>query len=145
MGRIDGDLDGDGATTNLFALESIDGLLLFLLVTDIDKSVSLAPSGLTPPPSNDAGGNDMETCISKESGESGIVDAEAEVGNKENGLGGFADRILTGGTRGTMAPRPAVPGPWRTFRRSFGPGNVGGRNGGLSFSGLGLVAALRRK
>ena len=46
--RIDGDLDGNGATTDLFALESVDSLLLFGLVTNINKTVAFAL--LEPPP-----------------------------------------------------------------------------------------------
>ena len=54
MTRIDGDLDGNGTTTDLLALESVDSLLLFSLVTNIYEAVALAPLVLAPMPSNDA-------------------------------------------------------------------------------------------
>jgi hypothetical protein len=140
---IDGDLDSDGTTANFLALEGVDGLLLFFLVTNVDKAVSLAPSGPTPPYSNDASGNDVETRIGEESSETIIVDVKAEVGDKENGLGGFADRILADGTRGTMMePGPAMPRPGRIFCRRISRGSVsiGSRSGRLSFGGLEFAA-----
>ena len=115
MRGIDGDLDSDGTATDFFALEGVDGLLLFGFVTDVDKAVTLAPSGGTPPLSNDASGNNIEASIGKESSKSGVVNAETEVGDKENILGGFADGIFTGGTRGAASPGPAVPGLGRIF------------------------------
>jgi len=141
MRSIDGNLDGDGTTTDLLALESVDGLLLFSLVTNVDEAVSLALSGLTPPPSNNASSDDFEAGVGEESSEAGIVDVEAEVGNEENGLGGFPNRILTGGTRGTRGPGFALPrlGSILCGRISFG--SVCGRSGGLSFGRPGLVTA----
>jgi len=137
---IDGDLDGDGTTANLLALESVDGLLLFGLVANVDEAVSLALSGLTPPPSNNASRANLETGISKESSEAGVVDVKAEVGNEENGLGGFADRILTGGTRGTRGPRLALLGLGSILCGRISCGSI---CGGLSFAKLGLVTALK--
>jgi len=139
---IDGDLDGDGTTTDLLALESVDGLLLFSLVANVDEAVSLALSGLTPPPSNNASRANIETSVSKESSEAGVVDVEAEVGNEENGLGGFADRILTGGTRETRSPRFALLGLGSILCGRIGRGSV---CGGLSFAKLGPVMALKTR
>ena len=79
---IDGDLDNDDTATDFLALEGVDGLLLFGLVRDSDKAVTLAPSGISPPLSSDASGNDLETSISKDSSKAGIVEVETEVGNK---------------------------------------------------------------
>ena len=143
MRSIDGDLDGDGTTTDLLALEGFDGFLLFILVTDVDEAVSLALSGLTPPPTNNASRDDFETGISEESGETGIVDVEAEVGNEENGLGGFADRILTNGARGTGGPGLALPRLGSILCGRISCGSVCRRSGGLSFGRPGLVTALR--
>lgn len=142
MVSIDGDLDGDGAATDLLALEGVDGLLLFGLVANVNKAVTLAPSGL-PPPSNDASGNDLEASISEKSGQPVVVDVEAEVRNEEHILGWFTDGILTSGTRGTGEPRPATE--LRFVGRIFctvGFGSVRGRSGGLSIGRLGPVAAI---
>jgi len=140
MRSIDGDLDGDGTTTDLLALEGVDGLLLFSLIANVDETVALALSGLTPPPSDDASRVDVKTRVSEESGEAGVVDVEAEVGNKENSLGRFANRVLTGGTRGTRGPGLALPGPGSALCGGIGCGSVC-ESGGLSFSRLGLVTA----
>jgi len=142
MRGVDGDLDGDGATTNLLALESVDGLLLFCLVTNVDETVPLAFSGLTPPPSDDASVVDLEACIGEESGETCVVDVEAEVGNEENRLGGLANRVLTGGTGGTGGPGFALPGLGNTLCGRIIRGSVCARSGGLSFARLGLDTAL---
>ena len=140
---IDGDFDGDGTTTDLFTLEGVDGLLLFGLVTNVDKTIPLAPPGLTPPGSDDASGVDIETCISEECGEAGVVDVEAEVGNEENGLGWFADRVLTGGTRGTRSPGFALLVFGSILRGRISCRGICGGSGGLSFARLGLVTALK--
>lgn len=142
MTSVDGDLDGDGTTTDLLALESVDGLLLFSLVTDVNEAVSLAPSRLAPPLSNDAGRIDIETRISEESGKAVVVDVEAEVGNEENCLGGFADRILTGRAGETRSPGLALPWLGSILCGRIIWGSVCGRSGGLSFAKLGLVAAV---
>jgi hypothetical protein len=142
MVSIDGDLDSDGATTDFLALEGVDGLLLFFLVTNVDKAVTLAPSGL-PPPSNNASGDDLQASISEKSGQPVVVDVEAKVCNEEHILGWLTDGILTSGTRGTMEPRPATEP--RFVGRIFctiGFRSVSGRSGGLSFGRLGPVAAL---
>jgi len=136
---VDRDLDSDGATTDLLALESVDGLLLFTLVANVDETVSLAPSGFAPPPSNDASRIDVEAGISEESGKAGIVDVEAEIGNEENGLGGFADRILTGRAGGARSPEPALPWPGGILCGRISWGSVCSRSGGLSFTRPGPV------
>lgn len=139
---IDGYLDGDSTTTDLLALESVNGLLLFSLVTDVDEAVPLAPSGFAPPPSNNASSIDLETCISEESGKAGIIDVEAEVCNKENGLGGFADRILTGGAWRTRSPGPALSRPGSIFCGCINRESICSRSDGLSFTRPGPVTAL---
>jgi len=142
MTSIDGDLDGNSTSTDLLALESVDGLLLFILVTNVNEAVSLAPPGLAPPLSNNAGRNDLETGISEESGKAVVVDVEAEVGNEENCLGGFADGILTGRAGGTRSPRPALPGLGSILCGRVSWRSVCGRSGGLSFARPGPVAAV---
>jgi hypothetical protein len=145
MTGIDGDLDGDGTTTDLLALESVDGLLLFSLVINFNEAVSLAPSGFAPPPSNDASSNDLESGVGEESGKAGVVDVEAEVGNEENGLGGFTDRILTGGARMTRSPGLALPRPGSILCGCISWGSICSRSGGLSFTRPGPVTALRMR
>lgn len=136
---VDGDLDRDGTTTDIFALEGVDGLLLFSLVTNVDEAVTLALSGL-PPPSDDASRVDVEASIGEESGEAGVVDVEAEVGDEENGRGRFADGIFTDGTRRTS---PGLTlGFGSILCRRISCGSVGSRSRGLSVARLGLVAAL---
>lgn len=143
MGGVDGDLDGDGTTTNLLALEGVDGLLLLIFVTDVNETVPLAPPGLAPPCSDDASRVNIETRISEESGEAGVVDVEAEVGNEENGLGRFANRVLTGGTRGTRSPGLALLGFGGILCGRISRRGVFGRSEGLSFARPGLVTALK--
>jgi len=142
MTSIDGYLDGDGTTTDLLTLESVDGLLLFSLVTNLDKAVSLAPPGFAPPPSNNASRIDFETGISEESGKAGIIDVEAEIGNEENGLGGFADRILTGGARRARSPEPALPRPGSILCGCINWGGIRSSSGDLSFTRPGPVTAI---
>lgn len=145
MTSIDGNLDGDSTTTDLFALESVDGLLLFSLVTNVNEAISLAPSRLAPSLSNNAGRIDIETRISEESGKAGVVDVEAEVGNEENCLGGFADRILTGRAGGTRSPGLALPWLGSILCGRISWGSICSRNGGVSFARLGLVSALKMR
>jgi hypothetical protein len=143
MGRIDGDLDSDGATTDFLALEGVDGLLLFGLVTNVHEAVTLALSGPTPPPSDNASGDDLETSVSKESSKAVVVDIETKIGDKENGLGWFADGVLTGGTRGTMGSGSALSrlGVGRIFC-AISRGGIAISRGDLSFCGPDLVTAL---
>ena len=129
---IDGDLDCDGTTTNLLALESVDGLLLFILVTNVDETIPLAFSGLTPPPTDDASSVDPEARIGEESGEACVVDIEAEIGNEEDGFGGFANRVLTDGTGETGGPGFALPGFGNTLCGRISCGSVCVVSGGLS-------------
>lgn len=145
MTSIDCDLDGDGAATDLLALESVDGLLLFILITNVNEAVTLAPSEPAPPLSNNTGRVDLEASISEEGGKAGVVDVEAEVGNEENALGGFADRILAGRAGGTRKPGLALLWLWGILCGRIRWGGVCDRSGGLSFARLGLVAALRTR
>ena len=140
---IDGDFDGDGASTDLLALESVDGLLLFILITNVDETIPLAFSGLTPPPSDDTSIVDPEARIGEESGEACVFDVEAEVGNKEDGLGGFANRVLTDGTGGTGSPGFALPGLGNTLCGRISCRSVCVRSGGLSSTRPALVTALK--
>ena len=140
MRGVDGDLDGDGTTTDLLALESVDSFLLFSLITNINETISLASSGFSPPPSDDASVIDPEARISEESSEAGVVDVEAKVGDEENGLGRFANWILTGGTRGTRGPGFALPGPGNALSGRI-RGVCGG--GGLSFARPDPFTALK--
>jgi len=55
LGRIDGDLDSNGSATNFFALQNLDSILLLLFVANVNEAVTLAPSGLTPPPADNTG------------------------------------------------------------------------------------------
>lgn len=96
MGSVDGDLDCDGATTDLFAIESGNGLLLLSLTTNIDESVTLALAGLSPTTANDAGRDNSDSGLGEQGGKLGIVNSEAEVGNKEHGVGELANGVLTG-------------------------------------------------
>lgn len=145
MRSIDGDLDSDGTATDFLALESVDGLLLFGLVANVDKAITLAPSGVTPPLSNDAGRNDLEAGISEESSKPVVVDVEAEVGNEENRLGRLANRILAGGAMEATSSGPAVPGPVGRIFCTISCGSVSCRSGGLCFDRFGLVTALRMR
>ena len=138
---VDGNPNNDGATVELFALEGIDGFLLFGLIANVDEAVTLALSELTPTPSNDASRNNFEAGIGEESGQSIVFKVEAKVGNKEDGLGWLSNGVFTNGA-GTTRPEPAVSRLGSIFCTiSFG--GIGFRSGGLPFSRLGLVAALR--
>jgi hypothetical protein len=98
VGGVDSNLDSDGASTNLLALQSSDGLLLLCLAANIDESVTLALPGLSPAPANDAGANDVDTSLSEEGGKTSIVNIETKVGDEKHGSGRFTGGILTRGT-----------------------------------------------
>ena len=103
VGRVDGNLDSNGPSTNLLAFECCDGLLLLFLAADVNKTVTLALPGLSPPSANDAGGINYDASISEQSGEASVIDVESEVGYKEHRLGRLAYRVFTsraGSTRG---------------------------------------------
>lgn len=105
---VDGDLDGDGAATDLFALESLDGLLLLLLVADVDEAVALRLAGLPPATTNDASAVDLDVLVGEELGEALVINVEAEVGDEEDGLRRLAGRVLAGRARGTRGTRLAL-------------------------------------
>jgi len=139
MGGVDSDLDSDGSSANVLALQGSDGLLLFFLVTDIDKAVALALPGLTPAPADDAGADNVNASLCEEGGKTGVVDTETKVGDEEHGLGRLASRILTSCASWTRGP--GFFGT-RLFGRSlalWGGGITSTIGGSLSVGSLGLA------
>jgi len=100
---IDGNLDSELATVDFLSLEGRKRLLLFLLRANVNEAVTLALPGGAPPLPDDASGGDNDAIGGKDFSELSIVDIEAEVSNKEDGLGGFANRSFTGGAGGAFA------------------------------------------
>jgi hypothetical protein len=98
---IDCYLDGDRSSTDVLALESGNGLRLFILIADIDETVALALAGATVLPADNTSRNDVDAGFGEESSESGIIDVETEVGNKEHRLGGFASGFFACSATGT--------------------------------------------
>ena len=74
---LDGDLDGDGTATDLFALEKLNSLRLLSLVTDIDEAVSLALARVTPTAADDASRVDSNARFCEQRGQAGVVNGEA--------------------------------------------------------------------
>ena len=107
MGSIDGDFDGDGPSAKFFPLESCNSLLLFFFTANVDKTVTLAPSGLSPTPANNPSRVHSDSGVGEKSGKAGIVNVETEVGDKKHGLGGLPDRVFTGRAWNTGSPRLA--------------------------------------
>lgn len=145
MRSVDSDFDSDLPARNLLALNEFNSLLLLLLVTDINETITLAPPGLAPPPSNDTSRNDLDTSRSEDFTESFVIDVEGEIGNKDNTLGGFSGRDFSFGARSAFDF-----GSTSTFS-GFGSSGfgVGGRGCGSDFPidgnfsfGLFLVARL---
>jgi hypothetical protein len=134
MGSVDGDLDGDGATGNLLALKSGNGLLLVLLRTNVDEAVALALPGVAPAAADDASRDNLEASLGEEGGEASVVNAEAKVGDKEHVLGGLSDGGLALRTRGPGSTRLADA---RGLLRGLGAFGSSLSSGSLAFSGGG--------
>lgn len=107
---VHSDLDGDGPSTDLLALERLDSLGLSRLVANVDEAVALALTGLSPAAADDAGGVDSDARLGEDGGELLIADSEAEVRNEEHGLGGLASRLLTGSAWGARSAGLALAG-----------------------------------
>lgn len=140
---VDGDLDNDGTATDFFILEEFDGFLLLLLVSYVNKTITFAFSGTPVSPANDASRDNVDTSLGKEGSEAVFINIEAEIGNKEHGLGRFSSRVFPRGAKGTLGPGLTGPGPrsCRSLRRPLGlRSGSGGR--GLIFS-LRLSLVLR--
>jgi len=142
---IDGDLDSKFAAVDFFTLQSLESLLLLFLGANINKAVALALPGSTPPLPDNASGDDIETVGREDFGELGVINAKTEIGDEEDGLGGFAGRGFTGGTGDALALRTGglflgsssiAIGGW-SFSRSTSDG-IDGLLGGL----FGLFAQI---
>jgi hypothetical protein len=103
--RVDGNLDSNLPSSNLLALEKFKSLPLLVLGANVDKSISLGTTRSAPATTDDTSRVDVDAGRSKEFGESGIVNGEAEIGNEEHRLGGFASRSLTDGADRSRGPR----------------------------------------
>jgi hypothetical protein len=103
-GRVDSNLDSDETPANLLALNSLNCLHLFLLSANIDKAITLASPRCSPPATNHAGGNNIDTSFREERREGIIIYAEAKVGDKQGGLGGLANGIFTGSAGWARSP-----------------------------------------
>jgi hypothetical protein len=101
MRGINGDLDCNLPSTDVFTLKGCDGLLLFSLRADVDEAITLAFPGLSPSPANNASRDDADTGFREESRKTSIINVETEVGNKEHGLGRFADGVFASRASGT--------------------------------------------
>jgi hypothetical protein len=101
---VDSDLDSNGSSADLLPLQCCDGLLLFCLTTDVDKAVTFALPGLTPAPTYNAGADDANASFGEEGRQTGIVNAETEVGDEKHGLGWLASGILTSGASWAGGP-----------------------------------------
>jgi hypothetical protein len=108
MGRVDGDFDGNGPTTHVLALKSLNSLLLLFLPTNVDESVPLASPRVAPAPADNTSRDDADSRFSEKSGKTGVVNVETEVSDKQNSLGLFALRILASRARGTRSTRLAL-------------------------------------
>ena len=139
VGSVDGDLDGDGATGNLLALKSGNGLLLVLFRTNIDEAVALALPGVPPAAADDASRDHLEASLGEEGGEASVVNAEAKVGDEEHVLGRLSNRGLTLSTRGPGSTRLANA---RGLLRGLGAFGSSLGSGSLAFSGGSLLLAL---
>jgi hypothetical protein len=93
--RVDGNLDSNLPSSNLFALEKFESLPLLILGANVDESISLGATRLAPATTNDTSRVDVDTSRSEEFRESSIVNGEAEVSDEEHSLGRFASRSFT--------------------------------------------------
>ena len=143
---VDGDLDSNGTTGNLFSVEGVDRLLLVFLGADVDEAVSLALPGITPAATDNAGRSDVDAGFGEQSFEAIIVDAEAKVGDKEHVLGGFACRVLASGTGWSRCT--GLTSTRRLLGRSISGFSCSGSGLGSSFAlsrgGSSLLLALEK-
>jgi hypothetical protein len=109
---IDCYLDGNGSSTNVFALEGGNGFLLFFLIADIDETVALTLARTTILPADNTSRNDVDTSFGEQLSERGVIDVETKVGDKEHRLGGLAIGFFVGSATGTgrtlLASRPRL-------------------------------------
>lgn len=148
LGAVDGDLDGDLASSNLLALQGRDGLLLLILRANIDEAVALGAAGLTPAAADNAGRDDVDTGLGEERGQAGIVDGETEVGDEKHVLGGLAfgslasgaDNLGLAGSLGGLLLLLAFSSSRSRSSRSVSGSSIG-RSSGVSISRL--LLALR--
>jgi hypothetical protein len=140
LGSVDSDLDNDGTAADFFTLEELNGFLLLLLVSYVNKAIAFALPGTTVSPAYNTGRGNINTCLGEEGRERGFVNIETEIGDKEYGLRRLSNGILPRGARRTLNPGPTEVG-LRAFGRPFGLRGVGGDRG-LTFS-LNLRLALR--
>lgn len=102
--RVDGNLDSNLPSSNLFALEKFESLPLLVLGANVDESIALGATRLAPATTDDASRVDVDAGRSEKFRESSIVNGEAEVGDEEHGLGGFASRSFTDRADGPGRP-----------------------------------------
>jgi hypothetical protein len=102
--RVNGNFDSNLPSSNLFALEKLESLLLLVLGANVDESIALGATRLAPATTDDTSRVDVDTGRSEEFRESSVVNGEAEVGDEEHGLGGFASRSFTDGADGLGRP-----------------------------------------
>lgn len=55
-------------------------------------------------PANNASRDNLDTGLSEQVGECGVVDVETEIGDEKNRLGGLAGRLFTFSTAGAIPP-----------------------------------------
>jgi len=121
---VDCYLDGDGSSTDVLALESDNGLLLLLLIADIDETVALTLARTTILPADNTSRNDVDTGFGKQIIERGVINVETKVGDKEHRLGGLASGFFASNAIATERAPLA-----NRLRLAFR-----GRGGGLSFA-----------
>ena len=83
---VDGNLDNDSTAADFFTLEELDGFLLLLLVSYINKAIAFALPGTPVSPANNASRDDIDINLGKEGRESDFINVESEIGDKEYGL-----------------------------------------------------------
>lgn len=105
MLSIDSDLNSDGPSANILAIEGSNCFVLLLFTSNVNESVTLAPPGLSPATTNNTSGVDMNAGISEESCEAGIFNGETQVGDEEDRLGELSNGIFTSGPLGARGTR----------------------------------------
>lgn len=140
MGGVDGNLDGNGPTSELLAVQGGDGLLLVRLGANINEAIALALPGLTPAPAHDASVNNFDSGVSEESCKSSVINSEAEVGDEEHVLGRLASGILASRTSGAGSSGLADARGLLGGLSAFGDGSSFGRS--FSLDGRGSNSLL---